>query len=82
MVSVPGINPAGMGVSTWWSGRNTLADVYKWTGAYTAVTTATPTEGYWMLHTGANTYNYPAIGIDSSSRSNRNNHRLEYDRRL
>jgi hypothetical protein len=63
MVSVPGINPDGMGVSTWWSGRNTLADVYKWTGAYTAVTTAAPTEGYWMLHTGANTYNYPAIEI-------------------
>ena len=63
MVSVPGINPAGMGVNTWWSGRNTLADVYKWTGAYTTVTTATPTEGYWMLHTGVNTYSYPAIEI-------------------
>ena len=67
MVSVPGVNPDGQGVSTWWSGRNTLSDVYKWTGNYSTVTTATPTEGYWMLHTGANTYNtgdeWPAGGI-------------------
>ena len=67
MVSVPGVNPDGQGVNTWWSGRNTLADVYKWNGTYTAVTSATPTEGYWMLHTGANTYNtgdeWPAGGI-------------------
>ena len=67
MVSVPGINPDGQGVSTWWSGRNTLADVYNWTGTYTSVTSTIPGEGYWMLHTGANTYNtgdeWPAGGI-------------------
>ena len=32
MVSVPGVNPAGQGVSTWWPNRNTQADVYKWNG--------------------------------------------------
>ncbi len=67
MVSVPGVNPDGQGVDFWWSGRNLLADVYKWNGTYASVTTATPTEGYWMLHTGANTYNtgdeWPAGGI-------------------
>ena len=63
MVSVPGTNPAGMGVDTWWPSRNALADVYKWTGTYSSVTTTATTEGYWMLHTGANTYNYPAIEI-------------------
>ena len=67
MVSVPGVNPDGQGVDFWWSGRNPLADVYKWNGTYASVTTATPTEGYWMLHTGANTYNtgdeWPAGGI-------------------
>ena len=36
-------------------------------GNYSTVTTTAPTEGYWMLHTGANTYNtgdeWPAGGI-------------------
>ena len=63
MVSVPGLNPAGMGVSTWWPNRNTLADVYKWNGSYSVVTNTTPGEGYWMLHTGSQAYNYPAIQI-------------------
>ena len=63
MVSVPGLNPAGQGVSTWWSNRNTQADVFKWNGSYSVVTNTTPGEGYWMLHTGAQTYNYPAIQI-------------------
>jgi hypothetical protein len=67
MLSVPGVNPNGQGVDFWWSGRNPLADVYKWNGTYTSVTSATPTEGYWMLHTGSNTYNtgdeWPAGGI-------------------
>ena len=63
MVSVPGLNPAGQEVSTWWPNRNLLADVYKWNGSYSVVTNTTPGEGYWMLHTGAQTYNYPAIQI-------------------
>ena len=63
MVSVPGVNPGGQGVSTWWPNRNTLADVYRWTTTYDPVTLTAPREGYWMLHTGAQTYNYPAIQI-------------------
>ena len=63
MVSVPGVNPAGQGISTWWPNRNTQADVYKWNGSYSVVINTTPGEGYWMLHTGAQTYNYPAIQI-------------------
>ena len=67
MISIPGLHPVNQNVSTWWSGRNPLADVYKWNGTYTPITSATPTEGYWMLHTGANTYNtgdeWPAGGI-------------------
>ena len=67
LVSIPGLHPVNQNVGTWWPGINTLADVYKWTGTYTAITSATPTEGYWMLHTGANTYNtgdeWPAGGI-------------------
>ena len=67
MVSVPGINPDGQEVSTWWSGRNPLADVYKWTNTYISVTSATPSEGYWMKHIGPLIYNtgdeWPAGGI-------------------
>ena len=67
MVSIPGLHPTNQNVNTWWSGRNPLADVYKWTTSYVSVTTATPSEGYWMLHTGANVYNtgdeWPAGGI-------------------
>ena len=67
MVSVPGVNPGGQGVSTWWPNRNTQADVYKWTTTYEPVTLTAPTEGYWMLHTGNQTYNtgdeWPTGGI-------------------
>ena len=57
MVSVPGTHPTNMNVDTWWSGRNPMANVYKWAPGFMTVTAAAPTEGYWMLHTGANTYN-------------------------
>jgi hypothetical protein len=67
MVSVPGIDPDGQGVTTWWSGLT--GTVYKFvpgTG-YSAVTTTTPTEGYWMKQVGDNVYNtgdeWPAGGI-------------------
>lgn len=67
MVSVPGIHPVNQNVSTWWSGRNPLADVFKWTNTYEAVTNTTPAEGYWMLHNGDQVYNtgdeWPAGGI-------------------
>ncbi|HQI42150.1 MAG TPA: T9SS type A sorting domain-containing protein, partial [Ignavibacteriaceae bacterium] len=68
MVSVPGTNPDGMGVNTWWQYRDPLATVYKWAnGANTPVTITAPTEGYWMFHSGTRTYNtgdeWPAGGI-------------------
>ncbi|QQS35301.1 MAG: T9SS type A sorting domain-containing protein [Ignavibacteriales bacterium] len=67
MVSAPGLHPVDQNVNTWWQFRNPLADVYKWTGSYSSVTTTTPSEGYWMLHSGAVTYNtgeeWPAGGI-------------------
>ncbi|QQS35337.1 MAG: T9SS type A sorting domain-containing protein [Ignavibacteriales bacterium] len=67
MVSVPGVHPTNQNVNTWWPNRNLLADVYRWSGSYSPVTLTTPTQGYWMLHTGANTYNtgdeWPAGGI-------------------
>jgi len=61
MVSVPGINPGGMGVDTWWSGKEPTSGVFKYDGGYTQVTTTTPTEGYWMKNVGAQVYNYTAI---------------------
>ena len=67
MTSIPGLHPVDQNVNTWWPNRNPLADVYKWNGSYTTVPLANPTEGYWMLHTGAQTYNtgdeWPAGGI-------------------
>ena len=63
MVSIPGLHPTNQNVSTWWPNRNLLADVFKWTTTYEPVTLTAPTQGYWMLHNGAQTYNYPAIQI-------------------
>jgi len=61
MVSVPGVNPAGQGVTTWWPGLT--GNVFNYAGGYNIVTTTTPTEGYWMKHMGAQVYNYPAIEV-------------------
>ncbi len=67
MVSVPGINPDGQGVSNWWS--ELTGTVYKFIpgSGYSGVTTTTPTEGYWMKNAGDNVYNtgdeWPAAGI-------------------
>jgi hypothetical protein len=67
MVSVPGLHPVNQNVSTWWPNRNLSADVYKWTTTYEPVTFTNPGEGYWMLHSGNQTYNtgdeWPAGGI-------------------
>ena len=67
MVSVPGTNPDGMGVNTWWAFRDPLANVFKYAGSYQSVTTTVPGIGYWMKHTGPRTYNtgdeWPAGGI-------------------
>jgi len=63
MVSAPGINPAGMGVGTWWPGLTGTVWEYNGT-AYVSRTTTTPGEGYWMKKTGVNeTYNYTDIQI-------------------
>ena len=58
-----------MGVSTWWPGRNPTCRCLQMDMVLIQkYTSATPTEGYWMLHTGANTYNtgdeWPAGGIE------------------
>ena len=67
MVSVPGTNPDGQGVDTWWVNRDPLANVFKYAGGYQPITTTVPGIGYWMKHTGAQTYNtgdeWPAGGI-------------------
>ena len=68
MVSVPGYNPDGQGVNNWWSGRDPVADVFKYVSGYQIITTTTPGEGYWMKHLGTNTYNtgdeWPSDGIE------------------
>jgi len=67
MVSVPGINPDGQGISYWW--LNHVGNVFKFIpgAGYSSITTTTPTEGYWMKNLGDQTYNtgdeWPAGGI-------------------
>jgi hypothetical protein len=67
MVSVPGINPNGMGVDTWWAYRDMNTNVFKHSNGYLSVTTTTPGIGYWMRHSGSRIYNtgdeWPATGI-------------------
>ena len=67
MVSVPGLHPTNQNVTTWWSGKDPAAGVFRFSGGYLPVTTTTPGQGYWMKHVGANTYNtgdeWPAGGI-------------------
>jgi hypothetical protein len=61
MVSVPGINPSGQGVTDWWPGLT--GNVFGYSMGYILVTTTTPGEGYWMKHTGTQVYNYPVTEI-------------------
>ena len=67
MVSIPGLHPTNQNVTTWWSGKDPAAGVFKFSGGYQAVTTAVPGTGYWMKNLGTNTYNtgdeWPAGGI-------------------
>jgi hypothetical protein len=67
MVSIPGLHPVDQGVSTWWPFRDFATNVFGYNNGYYIVYTATPTEGYWMKHPGAMTYNtgdeWPASGI-------------------
>ena len=67
MVSVPGLHPTDQNVTTWWSGKDPAAGVFRFSGGYLPVTTTTPGQGYWMKHLGDNTYNtgdeWPSGGI-------------------
>ena len=67
MVSTPGLHPTNQNVTTWWSGKDPAAGVFRFSGGYLPVTTTTPGQGYWMKHIGANIYNtggeWPAGGI-------------------
>ena len=69
MVSVPGTNPDGQDVDTWWPGRVQSTQVYKYSGSFLPVTTTTQGEGYWMKNNGDQTYNtgdeWPAEGIET-----------------
>ena len=66
-VSVPGINPDGMGVNTWWAYRDMSTEVFSYSNGYQPVTTMTPGIGYWMKNSGSRIYNtgdeWPATGI-------------------
>ena len=68
MVSVMGLHPVDQNVTTWWSGKDPAAGVFRFSGGYLPVTATTPGQGYWMKHLGANTYNtgdeWPAGGIN------------------
>jgi hypothetical protein len=63
MVSAPGLHPTNQDVTTWWSGKDPSAGVFRFSGGYLPVTITTPGQGYWMKHVGANTYNYSGIQI-------------------
>jgi subtilisin family serine protease len=67
MVSVPGINPEGMGVDNWWAFREQGSNVFEYLGGYQTITTTSPATGYWMKHSGTRTYNtgdeWPMGGI-------------------
>lgn len=68
MVSIPGLHPLNQDVLTWWSGKDPTANVFRYLGGYQSVTTVIPGTGYWMKHSGANTYStgdeWPASGIN------------------
>ncbi|MBE0570046.1 MAG: T9SS type A sorting domain-containing protein [Ignavibacteriaceae bacterium] len=62
MVSIPGILP-GPNPNAWWAFRDPGANIFKYNGGYQSVTNLFPTEGYWMKHIGARTYEYSDIQI-------------------
>jgi hypothetical protein len=63
MVSAPGLHPVDQNVTTWWSGKDPAAGVFRYNNGYIAVTTTTPGQGYWMKHAGAHAYNYSGIQV-------------------
>lgn len=58
LVSFPAIHPNSMSPDTLYRGRDILAQVFKFVGSYTPVTSLVPGEGYWMKHTGIRTYTW------------------------
>ena len=67
MVSIPGLHPLNQNTDLWWAGRDQAASVYKFEGGYQSVTSLEPGTGYWMKHSGNQTYNtgdeWPTEGI-------------------
>ncbi len=67
VVSIPGLHPVNQNVTTWWSGKDPDAGVFRFSSGYQLVNTLEPGVGYWMKHIGARTYNtgdeWPAGGI-------------------
>ncbi len=68
LVSIPGLQPDNQNVTTWWSGKDPNANVFKYNGGYQSITKATPAEGYWLKNLGSQTYNtgdeWPAGGLN------------------
>ena len=67
IVSIPGLHPDNQNVTTWWSGKDPAAGVFKYSGNYQMVTTAELRTGYWMKNLSNQTYStgdeWPASGI-------------------
>lgn len=58
LISFPGFHPNSMSPDTLYRSRDLTANLFKFTGAYVVATSLTPTEGYWMKHSGVRTYNW------------------------
>jgi photosystem II stability/assembly factor-like uncharacterized protein len=67
IVSIPGLHPVNQNVTTWWSGKDQSASVYKFSNGYQSINTAELRTGYWMKNLGDQTYStgdeWPANGI-------------------
>ena len=61
MLSIPGLRSTNQNTITWWPGKDTTADVFKYQGIYEPVSTLEPDKGYWMKNLTAQTYNYSGI---------------------
>jgi len=46
MVSIPGLHPFNQDVTTWWTGKDPAAGVFKYSGSYQMVTTAELRTGF------------------------------------
>jgi hypothetical protein len=67
LVSVPGINPNGMEINTWWEFRDLSTNVFRFSNGYETVASTEPGVGYIMKQILSRTYNtgdeWPATGI-------------------